>query len=739
MPGAKPRSRRFLWVGGLVLLVLAGIVFALGSLRVGFIKPESSEGTILLYVLSTLVFLSFIVLGMVLARSLLRLYAERRQQVLGTKFKTKMVVGALALSLLPAVVMFFVSYALLNRTLAKWFPRPLEIVRDDAREIVGYLMRSGEARAQELAHYLAEQPALRQALAERKFARAQEELRRLAVQDELAWVALTNAQGELVAASHERGFPADFQARVPSLFDPRATPAFTLSQAVGGQYFHLARVPIQDHTAEIFGAVLVATPMPTDLQAKVIEIESESQKYAAIEAERKTYRWQALLILLLITGMLLFAATWAALYLSKQVTVPIQALALATHEVSRGNFTYRIETPAQDELGTLVDSFNRMTAQVGESRRQLEASRHRLEAAVAELEQRRQLMEAILESIPTGVITLNQKGDIVSHNPAAARLAGRSRPRSNHLEDWVGTASASALGDLLDRAARFGTASRELEFRFPRRVAHMAITVSALRGSDRGQGFVVVLDDLTELLRAQKAAAWQEVAQRIAHEIKNPLTPIQLSADRIRRYLERYPKANKTHQAGLRQLIGECTAQIALEVNGLKTLVDEFSRFARFPTARLAPAQLNQIVESTLAAYREVANGIALRAELDADLPEMHLDADLLRRALMNLIENALEALTEAPVKGILICTRHLKPLAAVELSVADSGRGIPAETKPRLFLPFFSTKPNGMGLGLAIVDRIVSEHHGVIRIEDNEPSGTRFVIELPTALPPPA
>lgn len=247
---------------------------------------------------------------------------------------------------------------------------------------------------------------------------------------------------------------------------------------------------------------------------------------------------------------------------------------------------------------------------------------------------------------------------------------------------------------------------------------------------------MLVLDDLTELLRAQKAAAWQEVAQRIAHEIKNPLTPIQLSADRIRRYLGRQAQANPGQQAELRRLIGDCAAQIGLEVHGLKMLVDEFSRFARFPAAQFAPRQLNQIVESTLTPYQESSNGITIRTELDPSLPEMRLDADLLRRALVNLIENALDAVAETPVKEILIRTRKLAPLPAVELSVADTGPGIPADTKPRLFLPFFSTKTKGMGLGLAIVDRIVAEHHGVIRVEDNEPQGARFVIELPTEAP---
>ena len=739
MSRPEKRSPWLLWVGGALLALLASIVFALGSLRIGFIEPASPEGTILLYALSTLVFLSFIVLGMVLTRSFLRLYAERRRHVLGTKFKTKMVVGALALSLLPAGVMFFVSYALLNRTLAKWFPRPLEIVRDDAREILLYLLRSGEARARDLAQELADDAGLRRALARGDLVTARNHLRRLVGRRELAWVALTNARDDLVAVSPPSGFSADLQTRIAALLGPGTASAASLSQTVDGRHLHLARAWVLSPAREALGAVVVATPMPADLHAKAAEIESESEKYDAIAAARRTYRWQAMLILLLITGMLLFMATWAALYLAKQVTVPIQALALATHEVSRGNFDYRVETPAQDELGTLVQSFNRMTAQLGESRRQLEASQRSLEEAVAELEQRRQLMEAILESIPTGVITLNQNREVVSHNSAAAHLTGHPRSTGERLGTWLGAASAAALEELLDRAAHLGTASGELKFRFLRRIAHMAVTVSALHGPDRREGFVVVLDDLPELLRAQKSAAWQEVAQRIAHEIKNPLTPIQLSADRIRRYLERPVEADGVQRAEMHRLIGECAAQIGLEVNGLKTLVDEFSHFARFPAAQLAPARLNDIVESTLAAYGEASNGITLCSELDPYLPEMRLDAALLRRALVNLIENAADAVAQVPVKEILIRTRHLKPLAAVELSVADSGLGVPPEAKSRLFLPFFSTKPQGMGLGLAIVDRIVSEHHGVIRVEDNEPTGTRFVIELPTHWAPAA
>jgi len=733
MPARERPRRRFLWFGSFALAVLAGIVFALGSLRLAFIRPASSEGTVLLYFLSTLVFFSFLVLGFVLIRSLLRVYAERQRLVLGAKFKTKMVVGALALSLLPAIALFLVSYALVNRSLAKWFPRPLEVVRDDARALAQHLIGEGERRAFELARTLAEDPSLRPTLEHRAFAQAQAFLPRWIERYEVAWAALSTESGELIAAARRPGVTADFRSPLRDANLASAPNKRVFTQFIGDHNFHFSLAPVQAPSGRLVATAIVAVAMPLEMQAKIHEIEAESQNYEALAAERKTYNWQALLMLLFITVLVLYAATWAALYLSKQVTVPIQALALATEEVSRGNFDYRVETPAQDELGTLVASFNRMTSELGESRRQLEASRQRLEQAVTEVEQRRKLMEAILESIPTGVLTLNQDRIVVNSNPTAARLGAQGGATDVGLAEWFGNQDLGLLTTLLDRAARLGAASGELELRFRQRVAQLAVTVSALRTDGREEGFVVVLDDLTELLRAQKAAAWQEVAQRIAHEIKNPLTPIQLSADRIRRYLERQARAGPAEQEESARLIGDCATQIALEVNGLKTLVDEFSRFARFPAARLAPARLNQIVESTLASYRSAPNGVTIRRELDPTIPEMQLDTDLMRRALANLLDNALEALNGAAAKEIVVRTRHLTPLPAVELSVADSGAGIPAEAKSRVFLPFYSTKPEGMGLGLAIVERIVNEHSGAIRVEDNELSGTRFVIELPT------
>lgn len=744
-------SRHLRWaLRGLAFAVLLGIVFILGSINVPFLEPDEPSEVILLYVFSGVVFLAFVIYALVLTRYLVRLYTEHRQQVLGAKFKTKMVAGALALSLLPIVALFFISYALVNRTLGKWFPRPLENVRDEARALTDRLLEEEEGRAAELASELAADRDLLQLLARRDPAALQAALSRRVEFRAVDWIAIVDAAGTPLAVHRRAGSQADFLTLVPSLLEPRAALAYTTRERVAGGQFALARVRMDAPEGSPPGAVVVAREIAPALLNQIEAIDRESAAYDALKSESKSYRWQALLILLLITVLLLLAATWSALQLAKQVTIPIQALAVATEEVSRGNFDYRVDVPAKDELGTLVASFNEMTGQLGESRRNLER-------ALSELEHRRQWIETILESIPTGVLTLSSDLRVLKANAGALALLGRSEAVAEgaRLDDLLSGEALELSAALIAQAANRGFAAGQMEFRQARlpdgqaeRIAHLAASVSALHGgpepSGRSQGYVLVLDDLTDLLKAEKAAAWQEVAQRIAHEIKNPLTPIQLSADRIRRYLERTGEADPVERARYSQLIAQCASLIAQEVQGLKTLVDEFSRFARFPVVEPAPTQLNEVVEGTLALYRDALNGVALSADLAAALPPITGDPALLRRVLVNLIDNAAEAVSRSPdsssaAGSVVVRTRFLDATRRVELSVSDTGPGISPEDKERLFLPFFSTKPNGMGLGLAIVSRIVAEHRGRIRVEDNQPSGTRFVVDFPAESAVPA
>jgi two-component system nitrogen regulation sensor histidine kinase NtrY len=722
---AAKRARRWIW-RGLAFAVLVGIVFILGSINVPFLAPDEPSEVILLYVFSGIVFLAFIIYGLVLIRYLARLYIEQRRQVLGTKFKTKMVAGALALSLLPVIALFFLSYAMLNRTLAKWFPRPLEVVRDDAAFLVQHILRNQEDQARAVAAALAAELDLQQPMAAGNPEALKPLLGTFIERHQLPWAAVVDTEGRLLAVRHA-ATAVDFRSALPQLVEPRGAFARTLSLQVGDSYYSLARVRVETARGQPLGSVVVAQALPAAAAGKLAEIERESAAYESLKSQRKSYRWQALLILLLITVLVMLASTWAALHLSRQVIVPIQALAVATEEVSRGNFDYRVDVPAQDELGILVRSFNQMTGQLGESLRNLER-------AIAELESRRQWIETILDSIPTGVLTLSSELAILDANDGATALLGEGTSEGAHLPDLLSGEAKAECARLFERASSMGFASCQVEFRLTDRIAHVAATASALRREGRNEGYVLVLDDLTDLLKAEKVAAWQEVAQRMAHEIKNPLTPIQLSADRIRRYLERTAHADPGERARSHELIAQCATLIAQEVQALKALVNEFSNFARFPIVKPVPTQLNELVGSVLGLYAEGLNGIQLTSELAPELPPISGDPALLRRVLVNLIDNAADAAAQADAKQIFVRTQYVPARGRVELSVADSGPGISAENKERLFLPFFSTKPKGMGLGLAIVSRIIAEHHGQIRVEDNLPHGTRFVMEFPAA-----
>ena len=386
---------------------------------------------------------------------------------------------------------------------------------------------------------------------------------------------------------------------------------------------------------------------------------------------------------------------------------------------------------ADDELGVLVHSFNQMTQQLLENRRAIEQASLKLQEANRQLEERGNTIEAILENIPTGVVSFDPQGQITRLNSTAERLFGRPRAQSARvLTDLFSAEDAREIARMFRRAARQGVVTQQMELDLGGRRAFMALTVSSVKARHGRVGSVLVLEDLAEVVRSQRSAAWQEVARRIAHEIKNPLTPIQLSTERILRLLERMD--TESPPADLLAAVGDSAKLIGREVGTLKTLVDEFTAFARFPASKPAPAQINDILEDALNVFAGRLNGISLQRDLSPDLPIVQADADQMKRVVVNLIDNAAEALEQSLRKEIWVRSTLAADRDVVEITIEDSGPGIPPEAKERLFLPYFSTKRSGTGLGLAIVNRIIAEHHGSIRVEENFPTGTKFIIELP-------
>ncbi len=736
-PVEKTSSRRkaiILLVAGVVLLL--AVLVSQAAFNLTFLSPSSNQQTLIFAALSALIFLLFVALTFVLARNLLKLFAERRMGVLGSKFRTRLVVAGLLLSFLPVIVMFWFAYGLMNRSIDKWFSRPVEEVREDTAAMVSLLSTYAGQNAHAEAVSIASSPETQRAFSGHSFSAVVNEFRRHEA----------TLQGGFAIAVFEGSAEASFGAPAPWPVLKNKLPALEVATDTGVPFaweqndYILGSAPVGEH-----GYILVAMPLPQKFSTTVRQIESSQRRYLELSQQRRLVRRTYMGLLLLLTVLVLFATTWLALFLAKLVTRPVVALAEATQEISRGRLDYRVEVRAADEISDLVRSFNRMAAELESSRCQIEASSRELSAANTAMEQRRRQIETILESIPTGVLSLDAERRITHVNHALLRIfyplgSETGVPRSL-VGARLGEVFPSDIGEdlepLLRRADRMGATTTQMEMALQRARLNVAITVATLQHEGRGLGYVLVFEDLSDLLKAQKQAAWREVARRVAHEIKNPLTPITLSAERIRRHLQRGVVPDG---ASLEVLRG-CAETIAGAVDTVRTLVDEFSTLARFPTAQPQPANINAIVENTLLMFNGRLDDIHVRTFLAPDLPQVMADADAIKRALANLVDNAAEAMQDALVREIRISTSLVTSRDAVEIAISDTGHGVTQELKERLFLPYFSTKRRGTGLGLAIVSRIVEDHHGSIRLEENQPVGTKFIVELPVApdaVPPP-
>jgi len=733
MSSLEPKQRWTLGIGAALLALLLAAVFTFGSLDVPF-EPKNWREAMALYAVSSFITAALLVFLLILTRTVLRLWAEHSKEQLGARFKTKMVVGAMALSLLPVLFMFFVSYSLLNRTLGRWFPRPLEIASEQTQNLLNDLGRTTTLpRLRTLARQAQGSIALPIAeILQRAFASGLD----------AAW--LLDKDGKPVRGGVVcENQPEDRSGAICQQAGVLGSSLNTLPSGVEvwqarGRSYLVARVPIVESGA-ISGYVAAGYRTTPDFLNRFALIQTKMREYETEKQNLRALKRQMLLILAFFTILLLFSVTWLALFLAKQVTVPIQALAEGTREVSAGNFEYQVPEQAQDELGVLVRSFNAMTTQLRDNRSQIDQFTRNLQQAVQELERRRQLMETVLENVPTGVISLDAAGSMLRCNTAVGRMFGSGAQDAHSLEDLLGTEAARTVQHLMRRSLRMGVASREIETVVAGRVLHAAVTVSSLGPRRANTGFVLVLDDLTEMLRAQKSAAWQEVARRIAHEIKNPLTPIQLSSQRLARFLDRRESSEPGAPAldpELARLVQECSRLIEREVSTLAALVNEFSQFVRFPSAKLTPSSANTIVHEAVEVFSGRLDGITLKTSLAENLPSVRADGGLLRSVVVNLIDNAAEALETCALKEITVVTRTHEDSETVEICVQDTGHGISPQDKDKLFLPQFSTKDRGTGLGLAIAARIVAEHGGSIHVEDNFPVGSRFVIELPVAEP---
>ncbi|PYM31747.1 MAG: PAS domain-containing sensor histidine kinase [Candidatus Rokuibacteriota bacterium] len=726
------RKRNLLTILGFLLLVgVANVV------DIGVYAPDLPiASNITIFALLNLNLIVLLLLVVLLLRNLVKLWFERRQNVIGAKFKAKLVLSFLALALAPAILIFVIASNFINKSIEGWFKpqveRPLDQALAVAQTYYSNLERTALRHGRYLGRVIDRDGLLAANRRESLSAFLVEQQERLGI----SAVTVFGAQGQEL-----------MHVRDPLLADlpTQDVNENQLKRGLAGQEVTTVRevaagdvieaaMPVWSASTgaeqQVVGAIVVAMHVPDRLEARVRGISQAFQEYKQLKLLKTPIKGIYILLFLLMTLIVVFSFTWFGLYLARGITGPIAELAEATREIAAGNLAYKVRTRADDEIGVLVESFNRMTDDLGESKKRLEEAYLDLSDKHTELEDRRRYTETVLEAITTGVVSFDPLGRLTTINRAAARMFGLAQAGAvgKLLEEvFVGPAFREVVA-LVQRAPRAKGAAieQELQLRLGGATLSLLASATALRGPDgEYTGAVVVFDDLTELLKAQRVAAWREVAQRIAHEIKNPLTPIQLSAQRLRRRL-------RGSSGEEQQLVAECTETIIQEVDGLKRLVDEFSRFARMPVLAPRPTDVRPLVDAVVTLYRESHPGVPLATRHVGDLPLLEVDPDHIKRAVLNLVDNAVQAV--GTVGEVMVETVYLPETGHARIIVSDTGPGISAEDKEKLFLPYFSTKVAGMGLGLPIVHEIVTEHGGTVRVEDNEPRGSRFIVEVPVS-----
>lgn len=731
-PPSSKLKRWFEWLLILLLPIAIAITARFENQLFDLTQRIPFTPSIQMLILVNINLLLIILLFFILVRNIIRLLIERQDGVPGARLRTKLVVAFAGMSLLPTILLFIVASGFISTSIDNWFSAQIESSLEESLDVARTYYQNSATNALYYADQLARIVKEERLLNQENLPHLREVIAQKQQEYNLGIVEVfSSTQEELVRASN----PQLPQSEITSTASDHLRKALSgerTSQVVPAGKADLIRgiVPIYSNwnSTDIVGALVVNYYVPYSLTSKINEISTNFDQYKSAKQFKGRVQKVYITVLFLIVLVVLFLATWFGFRLAKGITDPIQDLAEATERVAGGDLTMALTPHSNDEIGYLVNAFNTMTADLRQGQERLQAAYHELETSNLEIEARRLYMEIVLKNVTAGVLSIDRNGYILTINQSAERLLhlnGQEVIRRNFFE-VLGSAHFPLARDFISQMTHSGKDS--LRQIVPLTVEEnelvLQVTVTALR-DETGEfiGSVIVFDDLTQLQKAQRMAAWREVARRIAHEIKNPLTPIQLSAQRLRRrYLERLGPEET--------VFDECTAMIVKQVEELKNLVNEFSSFARMPTIQPAIHNLNSLIEQTLVLFRQGHREIEFLFTPDLALPEVSLDAEQIKRVLINLIDNSIAA---SDGKGhIEIETNFDRTLGMVSFTVSDQGCGIPNSDKPRLFEPYFSTKKSGTGLGLAIVATIVADHHGYIRVRDNQPRGSKFIVELP-------
>ncbi|QYO66131.1 sensor histidine kinase [Leptolyngbya sp. 7M] len=709
--GSPKRIRLSLWLLGAFVLFLLTILLLLQTSNIWKdFSVESAGDTLLLYGLSSLNFAAFVVFGFIFLRSIVRLIRERKALQLGSKLKTRLLFYFVMISILPIIAMAGFSILFMNRAIDRWFTQIPENIVRLPQDLQKRAIENERDRMNELA-----------AVAARSLGQdvpTESDLRALLSDGGLVFAGVIGEDGRYAIKAVSKALD---DAGLSSLGSGELSSP-TLSDGYGVDAF-VATLP--DGRRLVIGTVMSGDP---NIDQAVV---GSLQQYDRLKASQITVRQVGFLTLGVLTFMLIFAAMWTAFYIARGLATPLRSLAEGAQKIAEGELGYRVDVMAEDELALLVSTFNEMSA--------------KLEANSAELTERRRYIETVLLSLPTGVISLNAGGLISTINPAARKILGVNTRNltGTPFSDLLGEADRMLFDRIISRARRVGHASdqsRLMADAGEKDGASGGLAVSIVATAlPEGSGVVLVLEDLSELIAAQRASAWQEVARRMAHEIKNPLTPIQLSAERIARRFAVPDNGNESIHRSVtpnvddktQLVVKEGTATIIREVQSLKSMVDEFSRFARLPETSPVSGNINEVIEQAAELYAGRSSELTLEMKLAGSLPNAFVDAEQLKRVFVNLIDNAIEA-PGPEEKVVTISSRHDTARDIIVIEVADNGKGIDPPDLQKLFQPYFSTKGRGTGLGLAIVQRIIAEHQGKIKAVANQPRGAKFIVEIP-------
>lgn len=689
---------------------------------------------IAIFAVINVVILLVILLVYLVSRNVVKLFVESRSNPLAKNLRTKLVLSFVGLSLVPTMLLFFAAAGFINNTVHNWFNTQVESSLSESLEVAQTYYKNSASNAlyygRQISGFIKEQKLLN----EDNLPQLKELIRQKQKEYNLGVVEVYSAQREELVRAANPSVPKGEFTNPDSEDINRGLAGEELTRVNQAGKADLIRgiVPIRStwNRADVVGVVVVNYYVPYSLVSKMKEITESYHEFRQLQILKNPIRTGYIITLFLITTVIIFFAYWMGVYLANSMTRPIQELAEATRIVADGNLDVRIESHSDDEIGMLVQSFNRMTSDLRTKQQALNVSNLELSRSNQEIERRQRYMEIVLRNVAAGVISVDREGVVRTINKSAERLLNVSTDTvlGQNFRSLVKDKQLEIVEDSLRELtqSKHDSISRQifLDVRGTRLALHLHLTLLRDEGGEV-LGIVAVLDDLTQMMRAQRMAAWREVARRIAHEIKNPLTPIQLSAQRLRkRYLSRFSDDEK--------VFDECTEMIIKSVDDLKNLVNEFSNFARMPAIQPEPNDINALIRETLTLYQQAHRGVVFSFVQDELMPLLTIDRDQIKRVIINVLENAVAAMDEKG--GIQLTTFYDVVLKMAVLTFADDGPGITPEDKPRLFEPYFSTKKSGTGLGLAIVSSIITDHGGFVRVRDNKPRGAVFVIELPVA-----